>query len=338
MAEVFQDMAQELSPQVLMTMGAAIFGSVNEITDPASGPTTDSCFRVNMNGYEEGSGISYAMRVLLAGPSLDQAKEKGTQLFPDKTEDDIYMYISIKVKDNPTEVIDNIKGMIEAFGLPMEMAEQFGELKFEAGDGEVLIGFKASEGDHLELIKPFLVKTALFGDGSEDIQIEGSFNLATSFDQLLNSEEPIYTHPLKGASLVVKSHMHESTREKIIQCLTENKDQLQPVMPFFPFLTPLFLFKKIEGALELQCTEDMITTIKEMAEEKMPPANMNIKEAMEMVKGLGLPIDAFKPILEMVANSFAGEITFNAVTSTAFQVSLNLPGIDQIITEFLKDE
>lgn len=320
----------------LIGVAAEVFGAINDHGTPASGPTNDSNFQVKMNEFEEGTGITFLSQVLLAGPSLEKAKEDGSVLFPDKTDDDMYVYIAIRCKGDPQEGIDNIKGLIEAFGLPVEMLEEFGELKYHAGDGEILIGFKAKSNEHVDLAKQFTVKSTTFGDGSEDISVDCSVNLATTFDEMLD-ENPLFTHFLKGGSFHFKSHVHESSRDIIMNIIEEKMDSLQPILDLFPFVVPLGLFKKFDGILELQCTDEMKEKIKEFATNAMPPAAMSLKELLEMVKGSGMPIEMVQPVLELVQNIYAGEVSINIVTTNVIKLTLKTPGLDQIITEFLSD-
>ena len=255
----------------LIGLAMEILGSINNVNESNFGPTTDSSFQVKMNEFQEGSGITLKSSVLLAGPDLDHLKESGSVLYPDKTDDDMFAFVSIKCKSDAQEAIDSIKGLIESFGLPLEMIENFGELKFHAGDGEILIGFKAAANEHTAMAKQFLLSPTVFGDGSENVSLDLSVNLATTFDQLLD-DEPMFTHLLKGASVHGTSHIHEKTRENIIQILAEKKDQLDPLISVFPFAAVLLLFKKADGMLELQCTDEMKETIKTFAQNNMPPA------------------------------------------------------------------
>ena len=322
-------------------MEADLIGIVNDLISPINNTTstnygnlTESNFQVKLNEIDEEAGIGFKFQVDLAGPVLEKIKENGSVLYPDKSEDDMFVFISIKCKGDPQEAVDNIRGLIDAFGLPVDMLQQFGELKFHAGDGEFLIGFKAAETPHSALAKQFTINSHVFGDGSEDISAFFSFNLGTTFTDMLD-ETPALDHLLKGMSVHVKGRVHERTRENIVNVVAEKKDVLEPFLNIFPFVMPLFLFKRFDGVLELQCTDEMKEQIKNKVTEVMPPALMSLKEVFGMVKMMGIPIEMFQPILELVQNTFAGEINVCAFASTGFKLTLRLPGLDQALAAFL---
>lgn len=311
-----------------------LIATINNTSSTNYGNLVESNFQVKLNEIDEEAGIGFKVQVDLAGPVLEKIKENGSVLYPDKSEDDMFAFISIKCKGSPQEAIDNIQGLIAAFGLPIEMLGEFGELKFHAGDGEILIGFKAAETPHAALAKQFTINSHVFGDGSEDISAFFSFNLGTTFADLLD-DTPAIDHLLKGMSVHVKGRVHERTRENIISVIADKKDVLEPFLNMFPFVMPLFLFKKFDGVLELQCTDEMKEQIKNKISETMPPALMALKDAFGMAKGMGLPIEMFQPILELVQNTFSGEINICAFASTGFKFTFRLPGLDQAIAAFL---
>jgi hypothetical protein len=52
---------------------------------------------------------------------------------------------------------------------------------------------------------------------------------------------------------------------------------------------------------------------------------------------MGIPIDMFQPIFELVQSKTAGEISVSGVASTGYKLTLRLPGLDQAIAAFLTD-
>ena len=311
-----------------------LISTINSTSSTNYGNITESNFQVKLNEIDEEAGIGFKVQVDLAGPVLEKIKENGSVLYPDKSEDDMFAFISIKCKGSPQEAIDNITGLIEAFGLPIDMLQEFGELKFQAGDGEILVGFKAGETPYASLAKQFTINSHVFGDGSEDISAFLSFNLGTTFTELLD-DTPILDHILKGMSVHVNGRVHERTRENIIKVIAEKKDILEPFLNIFPFVMPLFLFKRFDGVLELQCTDEMKEQIKNKVTETMPPALMSLKDAFGMGKAAGLPIEMVQPILELIQNTFAGEINICVFASTGFKFTFRLPGLDEAIGAFL---
>lgn len=311
-----------------------VVSSLNEINESDFGPLTESDFKVSMNEFDESAGIGIKAQLLLAGPVLDRIKQDGSSLYQDKTDDDLFAFISIKVTSDPNEFIESIKGIIDAFGLPMDQLEQFGELKFHAGDGEVLIGFKAA-GQFAGMAQPFLVKSGVFGDGSQDILLQSSFSLATSWDQMLD-DEPLFTHLLKGWSAHSIGRIHEKTRENTFKIISEKNEGAGSLMESpLPFIMPLLFFKRMNGAVELQCTDEMKEQIKNFATTHLPPSAMSLKEAFEMVKGMGMPLEMFQPILEMVQNAGIKEVSICAAGNLGVKVTISLPGLDKAIAEFL---
>ena len=285
-----------------------IVAGINNVEESNFGKLVESDFTARMNEVNEETGIGVKGQLVLAGPTLEELKENGSNLYPDKSDDDMFAYISIKCKGDPQALIDEIQDMVESFGLPVDQLSEFGELKYHAGDGEVLIGFKLAPGQHSSTVSQFLVKPHVFGDGSEDITVDLSLNFATTFSEMLD-DEPLFTHFLKGISAHMHSKIHEKTRENIVKVLAEKKDLLEPILNVIPFVVPLLLFKKADGHLELKCTDEMKETIKDSLSEHMPPALMSLKEIFVMVQSMGLPLDMFQPFLELIQNNVAGEIS-----------------------------
>jgi hypothetical protein len=293
----------------LFSLGMEIIGALNDSQETNFGVTTQSNVQVKMNEIDEEAGIGIKGQMLLAGPILEKLKEHGSILFPDKSDDDMFVFISIRTKGDPQELVDQIKGLIEAFGLPMDMVEQFGELKFEAADGEVLIGFKAADNEYSQLAKGFTISSGVFGDGSQDISCDFSVNLGTTFTDMLD-DNPLFTHFLKAMSVHVQTTVHEKTRENILKVLSQKKDQLDPFINMFPFAVILFLFKRVDSILELQCTDDMVENLKNTAQNANPMAMMSLKDFFSLGKSMGLPLEMFQPILEIIQNQTAGEFRY----------------------------
>ena len=290
----------------LFSLGMEIIGALNDVQETNFGNTTQSNMQVKMNDIDEEAGIGIKGQMLMAGPTLEKLKEHGSVLFPDKSDDDMFTFISIRTKGDPQDLIDQIKGLIEAFGLPMDMVEQFGELKFEAADGEVLIGFKLADNEYAQLAKGFTVSSGVFGDGSQDISCDFSVNLGTTFTDMLD-DNPLFTHFLKAMSVHVQTTVHEKTRDNILKVLSDKKDQLDPFINMFPFAVVLFLFRRVDSVLELQCTDAMIENLKNTAQNANPMSMMSLKEIFGLAKSAGLPLEMFQPILELIQNQTAGE-------------------------------
>lgn len=319
----------------LVTMMTNVIQALNNHNETDFGSVTSSDFRVVLNEFNEEAGIGCKFQFLLAGPTLNKIKEDGHVLYPDKTDEDMFGYLSIKVTQDPSEFIDMVKGLIEGFGIPLEtMAAQFGDLKWHAGDGEVLIGFKAHE--HVTgMAAPFLIKSGVFGDGSIDIDLEQSFNLGTTWDEMLD-DEPIFTHILKGISFHGKATLHEKTRENVLKIIGEQNEGASSMLESpLPFIMPLLFFKRVTGSVELQCTDEMKEQIKTFAATHVPPSAMSLKDAFEMVKGMGVPLELLSPILEIIQNAGINEISFNGAGNLGVKFIIRLPGLNKAIEQFL---
>jgi hypothetical protein len=319
----------------LIGVAMEILAALNETQD-TNGPVTENNIQIKMNDINEEVGIGIKGQILLAGPLLEEIKTDGSTLFPGH-DDDLFVVISIKAKGEPQEMIDEIQGMIEAFGIPMEMVAQFAEVKFHAGDGEVHIGVKLNDNPYTDMAKGFVLKPSVFGDGSQDVSVDLSLNLGTNFIDMLTGE-PLFTHFLKSASFHMKTTMHDKTRENIINILAEKKELLEPLINMFPFIMPLFLFKHADSVLELQCTDEMKQQAIDTATNLNPMAVMSLTETMNLVKNMGLPIEMIKPILELMTNRCDGEITISGLAGVGVKFTIRLPGLGDMLTQFLLDE
>lgn len=318
----------------LLSLGMEVMQAVNEISPGNYGPTTESNLQIRMNEIDEEAGIGVKGQVIFSGPTLDKLKEHGSVLFPDRTDEDFFVIVSVRTKGNPQEFIDEVEGIISSYGLPMDMVEQFGEIKFHAGDGEALIGFKATDNPISQMAKSFTVKPSVFGDGTQDITVDFSVNLGTTFTDMLG-DEPLFTYFLKAASIHAKSYMHTRTRENILKVLAEKKEQLDHLINMFPFAIPLVLFKKMDCVLDLQCTDEMVENMRNTLQNANPMSSMSLKEVFGIAKAMGIPLDMFQPIFELIQSKTAGEISVSGVASTGYKVTLRLPGLDQAIAAFL---
>lgn len=319
----------------LVATAMEILSALNEIQETNFGPVTENNVQIKMNDINEEVGIGIKGQILLSGPSLTEIKTDGSTLFPDN-DDDLFVVISIKAKGDPQEMIDEIQGMIEAFGIPMDMVSQFAEVKFHAGDGEVLIGVKLNDNPYTDMAKGFVLNSSVFGDGSQDTSVDLSLNLGTNFVDMLTGE-PLFTHFLKSASFHMKSTMHDKTRENVLNILAEKKELLDPLINMFPFIMPLFLFKQADSVLELQCTDEMKQQAIDTATNINPMAVMSLTEAMTTIKSMGLPIEMIKPILEMITSKMDGEITISGIAGIGFKFTLRLPGLGAMLSQFLLD-
>lgn len=320
----------------LLSLGMEVMQAVNEIEESNFGPVTETNMQIKMNEIDEEAGIGVKAQFMFAGPTLDHLKEHGSVLFPDKSDDDFFVVLSIRVKGDPQETIDEIKGIIESFGLPLDMLEQFGELKFHPGDGEVLIGFKLAESEYAQMAKTFTVEPKVFGDGSEEITAEFSFNMGASFNEMLD-DTPLVMHLLKSESVHIRTRLHEKTRENIIKVLAEKKEQLEPIIDMAPPAVALLLFKKLDGVLEFQCTDEMKQKLQDTIQNNMPMATSPLKDLLQMVPMMVPSMDMVQPIIELLSNKFAGEISVSGVTATGWKVTVRLPGIDQVAAALLEN-
>ena len=71
--------------------------------------------------------------------------------------------------------------------------------------------------------------------------------------------------------------------------------------------------------------------------EMNPMATMPLKEIFGIVKNMGIPIDMFAPILELISGKTAGEVSISGIASCGFKATYRLPGLDNAIAQFLED-
>lgn len=302
-----------------------------DISDYGDMLSLDTKFVLN---HADESGIGIKGQLLLAGPTLQAIRDQGSQLWSDKDDDDLFFVISIKTKGDSQEVIDGIRQIIQDFGIPIEeMASQFGDLKFHAGDGEALIGFKAQDSPYTEMINKVLLQSKVFGDGSTDIQGAFSIHLGTTFNDMLD-DQPLFKHLAKSLSIEFNGGMHEATRENVLDVLESKKGELGPLLSV---AHALFLVKNVRSNIEVDTTEEMMEKLEESTKEGFPMAAFSLKQIFQLVKQAGLPIDMIRPILDMVQSHSAGEVEINAYGQAGIKFTLQAPGVDAAVGAFLED-
>lgn len=318
----------------------SLVGLLTEAADQMNGKDTsdygelmgiDSKFVLN---HADESGIGIKGQLLLAGPTLQHIRDQGSQLWEDKDDDDLFFVISIRTKGDPQITIDGIRQIIQDFGIPIEeMASQFGDLKFHAGDGEALIGFKAQDSPYTEMLNNVLLHSKVFGDGSQDITTEFSVNLGTTFSDMLD-EEPLFKHLAKSLSIELKGNLHEATRQNILEVLEGKKEELGPLLSA---AHALFLVKNVRSNIEIDTTEEMLEKLAESTKEGFPMAAFSLKQIFSLVKQAGLPIDMARPILELINSNSAGELNISAYAQAGIKFTVRSPGLDEAVGAFLED-
>lgn len=317
----------------LVGIGAEAAAQLNSTETDDYGELFGIDSRFTLNSADD-SGIGIKGEILLAGPSLEEIRQQGSQLWDDKDDDDLFGFITIKSKGDPQELIDGIKGIIGDFGIPLEeMAAQFGDLKFHAGDGEVIIGFKQNDNPYTEMINSFLLQSKVFGNGNTDVSNTFSLNIGATFNDMLD-DQPLFKHFLKSLSVEFKGHIHEATRKNILDVLESKKDDLGPILSG---AHALFSVKNVRSNIEVDTTEEMVDALGESAKDTFPMGAFTLKQIFGLVKQAGLPIDMFKPILELINSQSAGELELSAFAQFGLKVTIRLPGIDEAIGAFLED-
>lgn len=262
-----------------------------------------------MNEFEPEGGLVAKMQLLFDGPELKKEQENAQEVFPDKTEDDLYALISIRVKGDPEEAIAELKALLEGFGLTEEMWSEFAQIEFKAGDQEVFIGIAPSNEELLGFLTPFLINpTWIKGDGSEDLGITTTAALASSLSDMLD-DQPAFKHLLKGFSVVTEGKVYKGSKDIFTRIVNENWDKIAPLASMVPILPALLMLNKIQGELKLKCTDEMTEEIEEMVNEMAPPLALSLKDAISLGKQSGLvPVEMVEPFLEFIKTHFAGEL------------------------------
>lgn len=317
-----------------------LVGLLSEAADQMNGKDTsdygdlltlDTKFVLN-HANEDGIGLKG--QLLFAGPTLQDIRNQGSQLWEDKDDDDLFFVIAIKTKGDPQETIDGIKQIIQDFGIPIEdMAAQFGDLKFHAGDGEALIGFKAQDNPYTEMLNKVLLQSKVFGDGSTDVEGSFSIHLGSTFNDMLD-DAPLFKHLAKSLLIEFKGNLHEATRSNILEVLESKKEELGPLLSA---AHAIFLVKNIRSNIEVDTTEEMLETLEASCNEGFPMAAFSLRQVFALVKQAGLPLDMIRPILDLVQSSSAGEIEISAYAQAGIRFTLNTPGIDEAVGAFLED-
>ena len=104
-----------------------------------------------------------------------------------------------------------------------------------------------------------------------------------------------------------------------------------------PFAVALLLFRKFDGVLEFQCTDEMKEKLKDTIQNNIPMATMSLKDTFGLVAMSGAPIGMFEPILQLISNKVAGEISISGVTSIGFKITIRVPGVDQAVSSLLEN-
>jgi hypothetical protein len=304
--------------------------------ETASGHVMENKFEAKMNEFEEEGGVGVKLQLLFDGPELAKELASAKTIFPDKTSNDILGFIAIRVKGDPQEAIDQLKELLEMNGITEEMTSPFVNIVYSPADNEIHIGISPANEEMLAMATPYLINpTWVKGDGSEELGIDLSINFATTLSEALD-DEPVFTHFLKGGGAYAKARIHESSKDIFMKIINNNWGTIKPVVEKIPILAPLLLLKKIEGVLELECTQEMREEITELVQENAPPAAMSLKDMMSFAKQAGVvPIEMLEPGLNWVKDHFAGEVRIFVQRSIGFRVTMKLPGLDEVISEFI---
>ena len=75
---------------ILKNLSYYLISTINSTTSANYGTITESNLQVKLSEIDEEVGIGFKVQVDLAGPVLEEIKENGSVLYPDKFEDDIY--------------------------------------------------------------------------------------------------------------------------------------------------------------------------------------------------------------------------------------------------------
>jgi len=164
-------------------------------------------------------------------------------------------FISIKVKEDAETAIEELQTLIEAMGIPLSEAENFAQLEFKAGDGEILIGFTPSSEDLIAPIAPLLLNPSfLKGDGSVDLKFGMTVEFATSFAEMCD-DQPFYHHFLNGFAMRFHGKAYDKSREIFQRILVSQWDTVKPIADKIPILGPMLLLKKIVGSVQYECDD-----------------------------------------------------------------------------------
>ena len=67
-----------------------LISTINSTTSTNYGTITESNFQVKLSEIDEEAGIEFKVQVDVAWPVLEEIKENGSMLYPDKSKNDIY--------------------------------------------------------------------------------------------------------------------------------------------------------------------------------------------------------------------------------------------------------
>ncbi len=100
---------------------AKVVQELGQVQQTAHGKLLENKFEVDLNTFQSGHGSEATMQILFDGPELAKEQAHGRAVFPHKTNDDVYGFVSIRVKGNAQEALDNLKALLEGMGLSEEM-------------------------------------------------------------------------------------------------------------------------------------------------------------------------------------------------------------------------
>lgn len=272
---------------------------------------------------------------MIDGPELTEQTSKLQEIFPERGENEVAGLITIKVDGDVEAAIEELKALVQGFGIDIEAFAEFATIEFVAGDGEILIGLMPATQEAIGFLTPFIMDpTILQGDGSEELFFSGSINLAATFDDFLE-DEPLFTNFLKGFSLKAQGQLYSESRETVFKLLG---DDFKKYAKAIPFLAPLLMLKKVEGLLELECTDEMKDQIKELVEEEAPQAAMSFKDILEMAKMSGaVPMEMLEPVLTFIQTYSVNHFEVLGAKKAAGRVIVNLPGLENVAAHLLEE-
>ena len=228
-----------------------VFEALNKTKEKDFGEIVESDFTLSMNDMEESKGANVKAQILLAGPTLKQIKSQGKTLFSKKADDELFSYISFKVKNGSKNFVEEFEPKLESTD-----KELHSKLSISTEDDLVLIGFK--EDSEMQMFStPVPIESHVFGEDKTDIGIQANLDLKITWDDMLDII-PIYAHFLKGFKLQIKSNLYEKTAENILDTVADMSAKAKeynesPLPIFMPFL----MFKQFNGSLKLKCTDKM---------------------------------------------------------------------------------
>ena len=275
--------------------------------------TIGSNVHLHLNEFDEDAGISLETKILLSGSDLREEQKICQELFG-FDDSKVFAYFRFKARSNAQDSLDRLKQFLENVGSPHEMAAQFATLHWKADDQYVYVAVEPQE----EMVMMALAQVPkldwIRGDGSKDQFIMFKLALATDIQKLLD-ESPAYTHLLEGISIKQETQIMRGLKDIVQNLFSTATEQLQPIFrKFGPLVLFVLLFKQLNVTLDLEATQEMQDSLKQLIDEKLPMANSPLAPMLEMVKHGGM-IPMQQEIVSFASENIAGE----------FQVYLNSP-------------